>query len=218
MSHIGPGEPVELSVRPRASVDQLLWVANTRHGPGGHWFARVTDDTGDHDHLLVAAEAVDYLARHRVDLPSAEPTAADLGDLGAIRAMIRGLVDAAHPSWTTECRAILDRTRFRLLPDREVRADGGGWQGFIGDLMPPLIEVVARRERLRLCGNPLCRLVFLDSSRNGSRRWCDTTGCGNRARVRRYRRGNAGRPPAGATMSGDALEADPSVDRPPHGR
>jgi len=43
------------------------------------------------------------------------------------------------------------------------------------------------RERVRLCGNPHCRLIFVDVSRNRSRRWCDSAGCGNRDRVRRYR-------------------------------
>ena len=44
-----------------------------------------------------------------------------------------------------------------------------------------------RGERVSMCANPACRLVFVDDSRNGSRRWCDNAGCGNRVRVRRYR-------------------------------
>lgn len=31
-----------------------------------------------------------------------------------------------------------------------------------------------------------CRWLFIDSSRNGSRRWCDPADCGNRARQRRH--------------------------------
>lgn len=33
-----------------------------------------------------------------------------------------------------------------------------------------------------------CGWLFLDMSRNRSRRWCDMKDCGNRAKVRRYRR------------------------------
>ena len=43
-----------------------------------------------------------------------------------------------------------------------------------------------RLERLRLCVD--CRYLFLDLSRNRSRRWCSMNGCGARAKMRRYRR------------------------------
>jgi predicted RNA-binding Zn ribbon-like protein len=33
-----------------------------------------------------------------------------------------------------------------------------------------------------------CGFLFLDTSRNRSRRWCSMTSCGNRAKVRRHRR------------------------------
>lgn len=37
------------------------------------------------------------------------------------------------------------------------------------------------------CGGADCRWLFLDSSRNRHRRWCDMQDCGNRAKVRRFR-------------------------------
>lgn len=36
-----------------------------------------------------------------------------------------------------------------------------------------------------------CGFLFFDTSKNRSRRWCDMRGCGNRAKVRRYRRRQA---------------------------
>jgi predicted RNA-binding Zn ribbon-like protein len=39
--------------------------------------------------------------------------------------------------------------------------------------------------RLKLCDE--CRWIFLDESRNNSRRWCSMKGCGARAKMRRYR-------------------------------
>jgi hypothetical protein len=56
-----------------------------------------------------------------------------------------------------------------------------------------LDSVVARRwDRLKAC--PDCRWVFYDHTRNGAKRWCLMTpagsngrGCGNIAKVRRYR-------------------------------
>lgn len=42
------------------------------------------------------------------------------------------------------------------------------------------------RERLKQCPGEQCGWVFIDVSSNRSRRWCDSTLCGNRARVRAH--------------------------------
>lgn len=42
-------------------------------------------------------------------------------------------------------------------------------------------------QSVRQCANATCSWLFLDTSRNHSRRWCDMRGCGNRAKVRRHR-------------------------------
>ena len=39
---------------------------------------------------------------------------------------------------------------------------------------------------LRLCASDRCAWLFLDTSRNGSRRWCSMRTCGNRAKARRH--------------------------------
>jgi predicted RNA-binding Zn ribbon-like protein len=39
---------------------------------------------------------------------------------------------------------------------------------------------------LRLCAAESCAWLFLDTSRNGSRRWCSMRTCGNRAKARRH--------------------------------
>ena len=41
---------------------------------------------------------------------------------------------------------------------------------------------------LRRCDGDGCGWLFLDTTRNHSRRWCDSLDCGNRARVRAYAR------------------------------
>lgn len=52
------------------------------------------------------------------------------------------------------------------------------------DAIRILVEPV--RGRIRLC--PECRMLFLDRSRSGLRRWCSSaSGCGNRAKVRSFR-------------------------------
>jgi predicted RNA-binding Zn ribbon-like protein len=48
--------------------------------------------------------------------------------------------------------------------------------------------VGADLKRVRECAASDCRWLFLDTSKNHSRRWCDMKSCGNRAKVRRFYR------------------------------
>lgn len=45
----------------------------------------------------------------------------------------------------------------------------------------------ASMEMLGDCGNPECRWLFLDTSKNHTRRWCDMKICGNRMKARRFK-------------------------------
>src|SRR5215203_2317187 len=63
------------------------------------------------------------------------------------------------------------------------------------DLAQPLWPVVRSAadlltepslERVKRCPGEGCGWLFLDTSRNSSRRWCDMASCGNRARVRAF--------------------------------
>jgi predicted RNA-binding Zn ribbon-like protein len=42
-------------------------------------------------------------------------------------------------------------------------------------------------DRLKTCAAEECRRIFFDRSKPGSRRWCVSTLCGNRAKTRTYR-------------------------------
>jgi len=53
-------------------------------------------------------------------------------------------------------------------------------------------------EHVRQCADDTCGWLFIDRSRNHSRRWCDMSSCGNRAKARRnYARQKARRLAAG---------------------
>ena len=41
-------------------------------------------------------------------------------------------------------------------------------------------------ELVKECGDPTCRWLFLDISKNHTRRWCDMKTCGNRMKARRH--------------------------------
>lgn len=83
----------------------------------------------------------------------------------------------AHPRWSGS-RIVLE------------------WPEEPADLLRPLYPIALaadallaspRLARVRQCGNHPCGWLFLDTSRNGTRRWCSAAECGNITRVRRYR-------------------------------
>jgi len=58
----------------------------------------------------------------------------------------------------------------------------------LGPAVDSLVETLVRGDltRLRICAHPDCVLRFYDDSKNGTRRWCTMTGCGNRAKAAAY--------------------------------
>jgi predicted RNA-binding Zn ribbon-like protein len=79
------------------------------------------------------------------------------------------------------------------------------WEGMRADWEGPGMEVGAKLPLWRLaleasrlmtsekvslvreCGDPECRWLFLDTSKNHTRRWCDMRLCGNRMKARRFK-------------------------------
>jgi predicted RNA-binding Zn ribbon-like protein len=77
---------------------------------------------------------------------------------------------------------------YRWVWDRS--GDDGGTR--LDSLLWPVAQSAAelltssKLVRVKVCAGEGCGWVFLDESRNGSRRWCDSRDCGNRERVRRH--------------------------------
>lgn len=80
------------------------------------------------------------------------------------------------------------------------RSDGSFWTAWeegpptLGRLVWPAVKSVAEVltsanvGRLKKCGSANCGWLFLDTTRNSTRRWCDMRVCGNRAKAHRYYR------------------------------
>jgi predicted RNA-binding Zn ribbon-like protein len=69
------------------------------------------------------------------------------------------------------------------------------WSGFEQQAELPLwklaqsasdLLVSEDAKQVKGCGDPTCRWLFLDLSKNHTRRWCDMKTCGNRMKARRY--------------------------------
>ncbi len=135
------------------------------------------------------AEAVRFReALFRLFAAVASLRAPDQGDMAALNAMLG--------------RAL---ARQRI----ERRAGGFVW-GWIedGEALERVLWPVARSaadllvspdlKRVRQCAGADCDWLFMDMSRNRSRRWCDMKGCGNRAKARRYYERHRAKAPTGA--------------------
>jgi predicted RNA-binding Zn ribbon-like protein len=135
------------------------------------------------DHINAVAELARALelreAIYRIFsavIQRAEPSKEDLGVLNAELAQAMG--------------------RLRVNPRKDGHGFAWGWADPI-DLDDPLGPVVHSAatllasddllSRLHQCGGDNCGWLFIDSSKNHSRRWCDMRDCGNRAKVRRHR-------------------------------
>jgi hypothetical protein len=81
--------------------------------------------------------------------------------------------------------------------------------GPAGDFLAVVLESVSAGTWTRLKACPDCRWVFYDNTKNGSKRWClmqaagpTGRGCGDIAKVRRYRERQAGREAVAGTATG----------------
>ncbi len=139
-----------------------------------------------------AARALDGAVRlrevmFRILAASADLRAADEADVAALN------------------MALSDALRHQRL----VKAPGGFAWGWVDDVdalgRVPWAAIRSAADlltsadlrRVRRCAGANCDWLFMDMSRNRTRRWCDMKGCGNRAKARRYyerhraRRGDA---------------------------
>ncbi|WP_411978141.1 CGNR zinc finger domain-containing protein [Streptomyces anulatus] len=68
-------------------------------------------------------------------------------------------------------------------------APGGTGAGLLSTVARDAVELFtgAFAHRIRTCGAHGCRLLFVDTSRPGRRRWCSMERCGNRHKVRAHR-------------------------------
>lgn len=82
-------------------------------------------------------------------------------------------------------RVVRDGNSFRFAWDEPGRAEEVLWPVALSAaelLAGPNLARVGR------CAGTDCDWLFVDASRNRSRRWCDMKECGNRAKLRRYYR------------------------------
>jgi predicted RNA-binding Zn ribbon-like protein len=92
------------------------------------------------------------------------------------------------------------KTAVTAAPARSLLARAGGGYAWRvdrlrpsgGDLLAPVLWsagdllLEAGHRLIRQCANEKCLWLFIDESKNATRRWCDMSSCGNRAKARRH--------------------------------
>lgn len=171
--------------------EAALGLANSLHGPGAHYRRRARAGEPEHDHLDAPAVAAEFLVTHDIPDPGVLPTERQLARLRRLRARLGALADDPALDvgrWRRELDDDLAAVAFRVRSDRTLHSAGTGWDAVADDLLPAALALAKDRERLRRCGNPRCRWLFVDRSPRGNRVWCEAAVCGNRMRVGRHRR------------------------------
>jgi len=126
----------------------------------------------------------------------AERKLAEVRDLreaiaAAAGALVRG------DSLPTGVLSVLETSGLLAAAARRLRPEGTGavwdWKSLDADrpLMAAALDAIRllespERDRVRQCADSECGWFFLDTSRNGSRRWCSMQACGNRNKARRH--------------------------------
>jgi len=139
-----------------------------------------------------------FAVRHQVShVPAVGPH--DVSAVTALRAELRAVFDETDDAGAA--RRVNELLSAGHVTPRLSDHDGHGWhmhysapgatlaERFRLDAAMALAQVIAagERERLQVCAAPGCPRVFVDSSRNRSKRYCDARTCGNRLHVAAYR-------------------------------
>ena len=164
-----------------------LDFANTLEGPPG--------EPPEKDHLHTYADLVTWARRAGMLPEGARPRGDDLGRTRELRAAIAQVFSAPEPP-SAPLRTLLE-IHGEAVIHGTIRGGDWVWAGRHPDrpLWPIAVAAVDllrsdELARVKRCDG--CCWLFLDRSRNGSRRWCSMDECGVHAKMRRYRASRRG--------------------------
>jgi len=148
--------------------------------------------------LLTAPEARMLRAKGRKDLRTSAGVLKDAVELREAAAVLWA-ARAGGKNLPAGALAVVDRFRTAAQAARSLTAKGSvagwTWRRKEAELERPLwaaalavVELLISGDHLRIrqCGDAECGWFFLDTSKNGSRRWCSMKSCGNRNKARRF--------------------------------
>ena len=135
---------------------------------------------------------------YRVEDPDDSRALARLERLrNVLRRALEAYSEGRHlsPSLRRELEAQINRAPLtaRIVGGRgeemlQVDRIGRSWDVVTADVATSAMRLIGERRLVKVCANPDCSWMFEDTSRSGSRRWCDVSICGSLINVRRHRR------------------------------
>ena len=160
--------------------DLLIAVANTAHG--------------EHDELADAASVRAWWRGLNAPVAGQDSGSESVATLRALRGLIRGLAlrnngIAPDLSGTSGLDGLALRLDLRGEPSLRADVPGDLATDIGAATVAALLRATARPgwSRVKACRGDDCRWVFIDGSRNTSRRWCAMANCGNRAKMATFR-------------------------------
>jgi predicted RNA-binding Zn ribbon-like protein len=129
--------------------------------------------------------------------------AAPLPELKTRRSQLRRLVEQASAKKRLRIEDLLELNAWlnvASIPRLEEDQNGlrlavvpipSGWASVLANIAGSFAHTLLGQahRRLKICSNDECRWIFVDTTKGNVRRWCSSTTCGNRERVRRARAG-----------------------------
>jgi predicted RNA-binding Zn ribbon-like protein len=163
-------------------------------------FINTLDVEAQNESLTSPGELSSWLRSHELlSHDGADAQQADLKAAIELREALRAIAVANNGDHRSpEAWATLDRAaragklsvHFDQQGDVDVRPDAGGIEGALAVLTARVAAAVADGTwaRVKACRSDTCEWAFYDRSRNHSAVWCEMAVCGNRTKVRAYRK------------------------------
>ncbi|WP_162068076.1 CGNR zinc finger domain-containing protein [Burkholderia sp. THE68] len=119
-------------------------------------------------------------------------------DLYALREAVWGAVSGSmHNALSDDAVSIVNRAAKFPLATPQLNARDGSVSVVSEDPFATALSLIARdaidlvsgplRHRVKACDQPDCRMLFVDTSPTGQRRWCSMQRCGSRAKVQAFK-------------------------------
>ena len=151
------------------------------------------------DKILSPGQVTDLLRAARQRYVQAERSFRNTVEFREAVYRVFAAVAKGRPAPVEDVQKVNECTREALQHRKLIRRNASyswEWSGEEKDafdrILWPIVQSAAdlltsgELKLVRWCEAPDCEWLFLDHSRNRSRRWCDMNSCGNRAKARRH--------------------------------
>jgi predicted RNA-binding Zn ribbon-like protein len=164
-------------------------VCTLRHRPSKH--TELLNEPSDLSRWLVESNV---MTQH------APVDAKQFDDSKKLRQAIYEVAISLYDGQTPDRKSVRVINEFAEQPLAKVQLDFRSWRPLLvaDDPIGSGLSVVARdaidlftgpqAKLIRTCDEPGCRMLFVDSSPGGRRRWCSMTRCGSRAKGETFRK------------------------------